>query len=834
MKVDLLSGLSWECRSTAPGAAAGPDDLGEFGPSGWCAAQVPGTAAGAVRSSGDDPDRIDFDAFDWWFHCRFTRPTELGPYVLEFGGLATIADVWLNGRHLLHTENMFRSHEVELDSLEEENDIWLRFSSLAASLVGRRKRPRWKSYLVAHQNLRFVRTTLLGRLPGWAVTPAPVGPYKSIRLVASLGPRIVRRRLLTSVEDGMGVIQVDAHVLGALPPAGAVLVAAGAKGALHVEDLDGGYALKGTLNVGDVELWWPHTHGAQPLYDVHVETDGRPISLGRVGFRTIELDRSDGRFSLSVNGEPIFCRGAVWMPVDAVSLAPRPDEVRATVELAKAANLNMIRLPGTGVYQDESFWDVCDELGMLVWQECMLAFTDPPDEPSFVSELESELVEQFELISGRPSVALVCGNQEVEEQAAMHSLPKDRWDFPVLERNIPDLVDELLPGVPYVTSNPTGGTVPYQMDSGVSHYFGIGGYLRPVEDARRAGIRFASECLAFATPPERRTVDEECGGSHRAGHDPRWKLAVHHDAGRSWDLEDMQGFYMRKLFGVDPFELRYSDAERALDLARATVARLFEIVMSEWRRPGSTCSGAIVLALRDLRPGAGWGVLDSLGRPKSPWYVLKRVLAPVGMVLTDEGLNGLHLHVVNDSAFEVAGNVRAELFVRGELMVESAEQRVVVGGRSATTIEMSGLFDGFRDLSGAFAFGPTAHDVVAATFVSESGPRAASTVVHQPGGSIRPVEPDLGLEAQVVRNDDGDWVLEITTRRFAEWVVVDVPGYRPEDSWFHLLPGARRRLTLHPEVGAGPGAEQSSLQAPLSGEVRALNCFKLVRFGSPS
>ena len=227
----------------------------------------------------------------------------------------------------------------------------------------------------------------------------------------------------------------------------------------------------------------------------------------------------------------MFCRGAVWMPVDPVSLAPPADEVRATLELAKAANLNLIRLPGTGVYQDEFFWDACDELGILVWQECMLAFSDPPDEPAFVSELESELDEQFELISGRPSLALICGSQEIEEQAAMNSVPRARWDFPVLERNIPDLVDQLLPGVPYVTSNPTGGTVPYQMDSGVSQYFGIGGYLRPVEDARRARVRFAAECLAFATPPERRTVDEECGGAYRAGHDPSWKLAVHHDAG---------------------------------------------------------------------------------------------------------------------------------------------------------------------------------------------------------------------------------------------------------------------------------------------------------------
>jgi beta-mannosidase len=825
MPVDLFAALSWECRPTAPGSASGPEDL-TAQTLGWLPAQVPGTAAGALRSAGEDPDSRNFDASDWWFRSRFARPGADGPYVIEFGGLATIADVWLNDRHVLHAENMFRSYEVETDSLEDENDLWIRFASLDVALEGRQKRPRWKTYLVAHQNLRFVRTTLLGRLRGWAVTPAPVGPYRPVRLFAAHSPRLVRRRIFTSLEGGDGIVRVELAVRGAAGAADAKLRVAGSELALDVDHHEDDLVLKGVLNVGAVARWWPHTHGPQSLYEASVEIGGETIDLGRVGFRTMELDRSHGDFRLLVNGEAIFWRGAVWMPVDPVNLAAPVADVRATLELAKASNLNLIRLPGTGVYQDESFWNVCDELGILVWQESMLAFSDPPDEPSFVSELQAELVEQFELISGRPSLALVCGSQEIEEQAAMTSIPRARWNFPVLERVIPDLVEELLPGVPYVTSNPTGGTVPYQMNSGVSHYFGIGGYLRPVEDARRAEVRFASECLAFATPPEHRTVDEECGGSHLAGHDPGWKKAVHHDAGRSWDLEDMQGFYVRELFGVDPFTLRYRDAELALDLARATVATLFEAVLSEWRRPGSTCSGAIVLALRDLRPGAGWGVIDSLGRPKAPWYAMKRVLAPVGLLLTDEGLNGLDLHVVNDTASEVAGTLRVELFVRGELMVESAEQRVVVAGRSATTIEVTGMFDGFRDLSGAYSFTPPAHDVVAATFVTDSG-TDVPVVVRQPGGGARPVESDLGLRAQLVPTDEGGWLLEIETKRFAEWVVVDVPGFRPDDSWFHLAPGAKRTLKLHPET------PQSAEQTPLSGDVRALNCASSARFAAP-
>jgi beta-mannosidase len=525
-----------------------------------------------------------------------------------------------------------------------------------------------------------------------------------------------------------------------------------------------------------------------------------------------------------VNGVPVFCRGAVWMPPDPVSLAPDAGDVRSMVELTRAANLNLIRVPGTGVYQDKVFWDACDELGMLVWHECMLAFYDPPDGPEFVAELTAELNQQFDLISGRPALALVCGSQEIEEQAAMNSLSRTKWGFHVPDVVIPDLVAHSLPGVAYVTSNPTGGVVPYQMDAGVSQYFGVGGYLFPVEDARRARVRFAAECLAFATPPERRTIEEECGGAHRAGHDPVWKRAVHHDAGRAWDLEDMQSYYTRKIFAIDPFEVRYRDAERALDLARATVVIIFENVMSEWRRAGSTCSGATVLALRDIRPGPGWGVVDSLGRPKAPWFALKRVLAPVGLLLTNEGLNGLHLHLLNDRAEDVRCTLRVELFVRGELMVESAERQVEMPARSAELVLVAELFDGFRDLTDAYSFGPPAYDVVACSLVGDDGEILAGAI-HLPAGFTRAQEPDVGLEAQVF-DEGGTWVLLVTTRRLAQWVVVEVPGFWPDDSWFHLPPGASKRIVLHPEVDP---------DASPTGEVRALNSLRSARFtGQPS
>ena len=137
--------------------------------------------------------------------------------------------------------------------------------------------------------------------------------------------------------------------------------------------------------------------------------------------------------------------------------------------------------------------------------------------------------------------------------------------------------------------------------------------------------------------------------------------------------------------------------------------------MSEWRRPGSSCAGGLVLAWQDLWPGAGWGLLDSRGRPKAPWYALRRVLDPVAVLLVDEGLSGLMIHVVNDRPHPYRGELRLAAYNENGLRVEDARQAIEVAAHGSTSVSASALLGGFRDLTRAYRFGPPAHDVVTAT-----------------------------------------------------------------------------------------------------------------------
>lgn len=818
VSVDLLAGARWECAATTPGAAATPADLDGLTMR-WLPAEVPGTVAGALRTAeqwrwGLDDEEV-LDGQDWWYRCMLPGPPDAEQATqLSLEGLATVADIWFGGVHVLHTDNMFLAHRLGVQA-RGGAELYIRFSALTPLLARRHPRPRWKSRLVRIQSLRWYRTTLLGRMPGWSRWAAPVGPWRPIRLEPLTdSPRLTESNFDVRCHGEGGRVAVRAvFTVAGLPPS-RVLLRVGEQQALLVlkQTDERTYAVEGTVVLDVVQRWWPHTHGQQPRYAASLEIDGHRIDLGQLAFRTIDADTRDDGFTFVVNGQPIFARGACWGTPDAVSFATPDEQLRAALVCVRDAGMNMLRIGGYATYETAAFWEVCDELGILVWQDCMLASIDPPDDQAFAAGMLQELAQLFGGLQRHPALALVCGSSETYQQAAMYGLPSERWGSTLLDETIPALAERLLPQVPYVPSSPSGGDMPFDVDSGVAHYFGVGAYLRPLSDARLAGVRFAAECLSLGTPPEPETVNEVFGGAVAAGHDPRWKATVARDAGNPWDFEDVRDHYVRELFGVDPLEVRYADPERALDLGRAAAVHLMTTVLADWRRADSSCAGAIVLTLQDLWPGAGWGLIDALGRPKAPWYAVRRVFAPHAVLMTDEGLSGLRLHVVNDRPEQLEGILRVSVFAPTGVTSEQVETPVVVPGRWQVQLGVEGLLGGFRDLTRAYRFAPPSQDVVLVELLAADGSEVSSAV-HLPSGVSRPRLPDLGLVASAVPTASG-WSLTVSTELFAQYVAVDASGFRPSDSWFHLAPGRSRTIELVGDPSHRP-----------RGTVRALNAY---------
>jgi beta-mannosidase len=752
-------------------------------------AQVPGTAAGALRSAGlwDAADTRDFDDEEWIFRVRFqAEPRAPGEeIVLRLGGIATVAEVELNGKVLLQSQSMFTAHEVDVgDLLEQDNELRIRCAALRPLLNERRvPRARWRTRIVVDSNLRFFRTMLLGRAPGFAPRPAAVGPWRPVVLERRRQLAVGTLDLRTRLDGDAGLVRVRT-VLRPLAdelPAAIEVELRGPSG-VHVFPLhlDGAGVAQGELRISNAEPWWPHTHGEPALYDVVLRVGEVVVDAGRVGFRSIESPgeiRTDG-VDLHVNGHRIFVRGAVWTPPDLVSLNPEANEVRRTVERARDAGMNMLRVPGIACYESGSFHDACDELGVLVWQDFMFANFDYPfEDATFSSLVTGEVQSVLAGLAGRPSLAVLCGNSEVEQQAAMLGLDPSIARGGFFDEQLPSLIREVGVAVPYVPSAPSGEGLPFRPDRGVAHYFGVGAYRRPLTDARLANVRFAAECLAFANVPDDGALEA-----------PR-------DAGADWDFGDVRDHYLRLLYDLDPGELRSVDPARYLELSRAVSGEVMAECFGEWRRAASSCSGALVLLIKDHAPGAGWGILDHRGEPKVAWHHVRRALAPVAVWLSDEGLAGVDVHVANDRPVPLEARLRVTLYRNLELPVEQIEVPIALAARAAVSHGVEELLGRFVDVSYAYRFGPPGHDVVVAA-LERDGDTLSQAFWFPIGRPV--VREQLGLEAKAVLRADGALDVVVSAKRLAYGVRVQADGFSPAEDAFCVEPSRSVTVPLVP------------------------------------
>jgi beta-mannosidase len=628
----------------------------------------------------------------------------------------------------------------------------------------------------------------------------------------------------------------------------------------------------GELSVPNVARWWPHTHGESVLHDVRLLVGGErwmsSVDAGRTGFRALafgaerehdigaehEHDIERDGLDLHVNGVRVFARGAVWTTADPVGLAPPADELRAELVRVRDAGMNMLRLPGTGAYESAAFHDLCDELGILVWQDFMFANLDYPiADEHFRAIVGHEARGVLAALGSRPSLTVLCGNSEVEQQVAMNGLD------PALGRG--ELFGELLPGLVrdsgvdavYIPTAPWGGDQPFRPGRGVGTYYGVGCYRLPLQDARRADVRFAAECLAFSHVPGETSVEEMAPDAPErlVGHHPVWKAGIPRENGADWDFEDIRDHYLRMLFGVDAAELRWFDHGRYLELSRALTGEILAEVFGEWRRAASPCGGGLVLWLRDLLPGAGWGLIDVAGRPKTAYQHLKRALAPVAVWTTDEQLGGVVAHVANDRPEPLRAFLRVALYREREHVTEQARTPVELDAHSQQEWNIETIIGHFLDAGWTYRFGPCVNDAIVVTLEQDRGEgyrtgeideRAGALVLSQamrfPGGwpLERETPERLGLAAHA-RADalpdetmlaDGAVRVSVSSRRLAYGVRVHAPGYAVSDDDYSIEPGGERVVTLRPVDGPTDAPEPRASSATL-GSLSALNMSGRVR-----
>jgi beta-mannosidase len=279
---------------------------------------------------------------------------------------------------------------------------------------------------------------------------------------------------------------------------------------------------------------------------------------------------------------------------------------------------------------------------------------------------------------------------------------------------------------------------------------------------------------------------------------------VPRDRGADWDFADIRNHYVRLLYERDEPKLR-----------RAATGEVMEATIAEWRRAASSCSGALVWMLKDFMPGAGWGVIDSSGVPKLAWHGLRRAFRrafrPIQVTLTDEGLNGLGVHLINDTAATVRAKLSLCCFQNGETVVMRRELEVDLPPHSNRTMSSAEFIGAFFDITHAYRFGPPALDVTAVTLDdADTGERLADAVHFPLGRAGLKADPELFVERV------GLDAISIVAKRFAACIQIEDSTGRPEDEGFFLMPGEARIVRL---LGVSTGAAPTGTVSSINGTV---------------
>lgn len=597
---------------------------------------------------------------------------------LVFDGLDTVAEITLNGQPLGRVRNMHRSYRFDVTGLE--GPLAVRFVSAYAEAeavrgkVGDRPSP----YAEPYQYLRKMACSF-----GWDWGPTLVtaGIWRPVRVERWSTARLARVRPLVTVEAGVGVVELRVEVERTRVEAGLTLEArvAGRSARAEVTGTSGVVRVE----VPDAEPWWPRGYGGQPLYEVELTLHhgSAPLDVWRrrVGFRSVVLDTSADAhgtgFTLVVNGERLFARGVNWIPDDVFPSRVTRERYRKRLRQAADAGVDLVRVWGGGIYESEDFYDACDELGLLVWQDFPFACAAYPEEQPLRGEVEAEARENVVRLMPHPSLVLWNGNNEnlwgFRDWGWEERLGGDSWGEGYYLGVLPRVVAELDPTRPYTAGSPWSGSWEHHPNDpahGTHHSWDVWN-RQDYAEYRSEVPRFVAE-FGWQAPPAHATVLRALPGEELAADSPGM---LHHQK-----AEDGNGKLERGL--ARHFALPEGDFDRWHYLTQVNQARAVATGIEHWRSHWPVCAGTIVWQLNDCWPVTSWAAIDGDGREKPLYHELRRLYADRLLTFQVRG-SELVLAAVNQSGEPWTGTVSLRrMSVEGEVL-GTASLELAVGAR---------------------------------------------------------------------------------------------------------------------------------------------------------
>lgn len=622
-------------------------------------APVPGDVHTALRAAGliDDPviddneHRLAWIGQSSWEYSTTLPVTGIDAEHTElvFFGVDTVADVSINGEHRGRSRNMHRTWRVPVaEASRAPADLRLALTSPVAAAAAERDRlgARWSVFSPLSPFIRKKACDF-----GWDWGPAlpGAGIWRTVEIQSWSTARLDAVRPTARIDGDHGVVDLDLELVRSESGQSRPLTIVAAIGGDRVEFVasPGTTRVRGALSVAAPGLWWPAGLGPQHLHDLTVTlVDGETVldrTTVRVGFRALvvdEIDDDQGRsFGITVNDVPLFVRGFNWIPDDTSIATVTPEDYRRRLEEALALGANLIRVWGGGVFEDDEFYAVCDELGLLVWQDFLFACAAYPEEEPFTSEVEHEARDNVSRLMSHPSLALWNGNNENLWFWFLHDwehvLEGRTWGEGFYFDALPRVVADLDPSRTYLVGSPSSGErwhEPNDPTRGVVHTWLPGDYRGYDEVVPR----FVSE-FGFQGPPARPTFTGAVHEAHPAPFSPG-TIQRQKAEGGTERINDV----LEAHFGVP------RDFDEWYWLAQLNQARAVRYGIERFRTLEPYCRGTIVWQLNDCWPALSWSVIDVEDRWKPVAYAVRDAYRDRIVVLRSE--NGVPTLVACNSS----------------------------------------------------------------------------------------------------------------------------------------------------------------------------------------
>jgi len=809
--IDLCG--DWEFKEY-PAAARRMRDL-EAG--GWMRTQVPSSIYTSLMDAGKiDKRQIDthpekylhISDKPWVYRKRFDADEELlksDKIMLVFDGLDTVTQIWLNDKLTGKTENMFITHRFDVTELlkPKDNVLTVKFNPAAEHAEKLMNRYGKLSELTFGFGCRaYIRKAQYQF--GWDFCPPlpGCGIWRGVRLEGAKKARIEDVHIRTiDCNEQYADIKIDLEIepITKTQMTCKLEISDGQGKITQEVDVDPRHEKQSTvIRIEKPKLWWPKGHGKQFLYRLSVKLENNETIdtlTKRFAIRTVRIRRNKQKngenFQFEINNQPIYIKGANWIPPSIFPSETSGDQYESLLERASRANINMLRIWGGGYYENEVFYDICDRLGIMVWQDFMFACAYYPDRKWFVEQVIHEAEAVIRQLRNHPSLVIWCGNNEIDWHHSINEHGKGRkfYGKEIYHSVLPGLLGELDPDRDYIPSTPFGSDKkPNDTDSGTFHQWYVWSGYFPTRDylcSANEMPRFVSE-FGMQSAPCIETVRTFC--SKKGLHTGSEEFEKHN---YQLDGTSRLARYESELFTGS------KKLEDHCYLTQITQARGVKKYVEHLRANSNINRGVMFWQYNDCAPGLSWSCVDHLGNAKALYYYAGRFYNPILVVATGiserfERAMRLPLEpkgvvIVNDSVKAITGMLNC--------MLMDLEGNVIDKIVLPVASEISGISGTFK-LPAALSRPERPEESILVLQLENRGKVLAENILtYLPDKHLK--LPKAQVVSKIESLSEKKWKVQISSEKFIKDLqVISDPFCRADDNFIDILPGRNYQVVL--------------------------------------